>query len=189
MKRAILGSLLLHSLPLVLILTLGLGGTGQGNCEGPNCTDKPQQGDGKTGGSGNSQDDLEPGKKIQDKPLEIMQVTPEVQDLIRKQEDQMALEEEQRKKQEEARKKALDECKDFFGGIGVTFDLFDRTISEVHKGYPAERAGIRVGDRLSSIEPIRGEPGTKVEILVIRGEQEILMEITREKICLEEITP
>lgn len=76
-------------------------------------------------------------------------------------------------------------CPDWFGGIGVTVSLGDmQTISTVHKGYPAEKAGLLPGDVITSgFFGLRGVPGTPVSIKVLRNGQEIVFNMVRDKIC------
>lgn len=80
------------------------------------------------------------------------------------------------------------ECKgdNWYGGIGVVHN--GHKISEVAVGYPAYRAGVRVGDEtISNIDVIRGEPGTSMNLVVIRDGVMLYFEMVREKICLEDI--
>lgn len=84
-----------------------------------------------------------------------------------------------------------DQCAEFFGGIGITQSTpqnqygfpIEPTVTEVHKGYPAEKAGIQVGDILMNSEEIRGEIGTTVTVPVMRNGQIITFKIIRDKIC------
>src|SRR5689334_7294864 len=87
-----------------------------------------------------------------------------------------------------------------FGGVGVEVDLRDDTITVIApiEGTPAERAGIRSGDRIVAVdgqgargEPLdkmirrlRGAPGTKVQIAVRRAgvEAPITFDLVREQI-------
>lgn len=78
------------------------------------------------------------------------------------------------------------DCPHFFGGIGVTHQLFGLII-EVPAGYPAARAGILPGDILKGdTKYIRGEIGTVVKVIVIRGKKTLKFSIIREKICITE---
>lgn len=58
-------------------------------------------------------------------------------------------------------------------------------VALVHKGYPADKAGLLAGDVLKSVEEIRGEPGTQLVLLVVRGSKEFEVTLTREKICYD----
>jgi carboxyl-terminal processing protease len=87
-----------------------------------------------------------------------------------------------------------------FIGVGVEVDLREESITviAVIEGSPAERAGIRAGDRIIAIdgqpargEPldklvrkIRGAPGTKVQVAVRRASSEapITFDLVREQI-------
>jgi carboxyl-terminal processing protease len=87
-----------------------------------------------------------------------------------------------------------------FGGVGIEVDLRDDAITVIApiEGSPAERAGIRSGDRVVAVdgqpargEPIdklvrklRGAPGTKVQIAVRRAgvEAPIPFDLVREQI-------
>lgn len=75
-------------------------------------------------------------------------------------------------------------CPYFFGGIGLVFHGSGFVI-EVPDGYPAARAGILPGDIVKeSVEFIKGEVGTPVEITVFRGKKTIKFSLIREKICI-----
>lgn len=86
---------------------------------------------------------------------------------------------------------ADDDCAEFFGGIGITQggqrDQFgnqvEMIVTTVHHGYPAEKAGIQVGDYIISREEIRGEIGTKVTVIVNRNGQILTFDMIRDKIC------
>jgi predicted metalloprotease with PDZ domain len=91
-------------------------------------------------------------------------------------------------------KDAVRECEGdlWFAGIGVSYQaLDDGLISEVFKGYPAEKAGIRVGDKLlTPLRAIRGdaaELGKAVIIKINRNGNIIDFIIVREKICIKEM--
>lgn len=76
-------------------------------------------------------------------------------------------------------------CANGFGGIGISFDIWKRgVITNVYKGYPAERAGIQTGDVIiGDLQAIKGEPGTSVRVRVFRGNAELIFDMTRERIC------
>lgn len=96
------------------------------------------------------------------------------------------------------------EDKGEYGGLGieVTYDTNTRSIKIISPMYgtPAWRAGLKPGDLIISIDgsPVnkmqyleavdmmRGEPGTKIKITVLRGEEILEFEIVREII---KITP
>jgi hypothetical protein len=174
MKRAIFGSLLIHLAILALFLNAGSGI--DGNCEGPNCSDKKSE----NAGTGNSDDDK---REIVDKPVQISPVSPEVLEAIKKQNEQIKLEEEQKKEQARLEKEAK-ECPLWFGGIGVTFNSLEGRVLTVHRGYPAEAAGIQPGDYLTSDTEIKGQVGTPVVVQVTRGTLVYTLTLIRAKICV-----
>lgn len=82
--------------------------------------------------------------------------------------------------------KADDDCKDWFGGIGIRESIVG-IVYEVVNGYPAHKAGILVGDRITPVSDrdIRGEVGTLISISVYRSSTEETLHLTliRDKIC------
>lgn len=86
---------------------------------------------------------------------------------------------------------ADDDCTEFFGGIGITQsgrrDQFgnqlEMIVTDVHRGYPAEKAGIQVGDNLTSSEEIRGEIGTPITVYATRNGETLTFNMIRDKIC------
>lgn len=90
-----------------------------------------------------------------------------------------------------------------YAGIGVSIVMNDDNLIEVYKvfsGSPAEEAGIHVGDLIISAEDetnfetlddlvaiVRGLPGTKVNIVIKRGDEEIPMSIERAKIQIDTV--
>jgi carboxyl-terminal processing protease len=92
-----------------------------------------------------------------------------------------------------------------FGGVGVEIDVRDGwlTVTAVFPSGPAQRAGVRVGDRFVAIDgarardmPIeeavrrmRGEPGTEVRVTLRRQEDEPAFESTmrREVIAVDAV--
>ena len=85
-------------------------------------------------------------------------------------------------------------CKKWYGGIGINIDLSKGRIIDVYEGYPAELAGLKAGDELDNISAnteIRGEPGTDVTLVFLRptGNEEYtrsVYNIKRAKICIDE---
>lgn len=80
------------------------------------------------------------------------------------------------------------DCKNWFGGIGIEWNLYDGTIMRVYPGYPAARAGLVAGDRIPDERgTIRGAPGTRV---LVRGRHsdgsDFTKVLVRAKICVEE---
>ena len=92
-----------------------------------------------------------------------------------------------------------------FDGIGIQFNVPNDTaiVLEVIPGGPAEKVGMRQGDRLlkvdsvviagvkfpqdSMVAHIKGPSGTKVKVLVLRDDEEILFDITRGKIPVHSV--
>ncbi len=92
-----------------------------------------------------------------------------------------------------------------FGGIGIEIGIRDGFLTVISpiEGTPAWKAGIKAGDKiveidgeltqgitlLDAVNKLRGDPGTKVKIKVLRnGESDLLdFEITRDIIQIEEI--
>ncbi|MCK9167248.1 MAG: S41 family peptidase [Bacteroidales bacterium] len=92
-----------------------------------------------------------------------------------------------------------------YGGIGALIQQQGEyvVISEPYKGFPADKAGLKAGDKIASIdghptknrtsdevsEMLKGEPGTNFEIKVIRygAEKALPFTITREKIQINDI--
>lgn len=73
-------------------------------------------------------------------------------------------------------------CDDWYGGIGIIQD-FENEITYVAPGYPADNAGIRLGDVIVSQGEIRGEPGTILELTIFRKKIKLTFKLIREKIC------
>lgn len=120
---------------------------------------------------------------IVDKPIEVVKVSPEIIKAMKEQDKQMAVEEKYRSEQKNQSK-----CLYSFGGIGVTFEGFgDRTISEIHKGYPAYRAGLRVGDRILNTGNVRGPVGSQITITFEREGVIYDVDLVRDKICVESV--
>ncbi|MDD4565309.1 MAG: PDZ domain-containing protein, partial [Eubacteriales bacterium] len=91
-----------------------------------------------------------------------------------------------------------------YQGIGVTIAPDDRGLINVVSpvdGSPADKAGIKTGDKIISVEDkiydgssidqaataMRGKPGTKVDIMIIRGQQELQFTITRANIIMHTV--
>lgn len=92
---------------------------------------------------------------------------------------------------------ANDSCERFYGGIGVTQsaasypmgpnnNIVVCTVTEVHTGYPAYKAGIKEGDILLNFEEVRGEIGTPVTVLTRRDGRQITYHLIRDKICIDD---
>ncbi len=92
-----------------------------------------------------------------------------------------------------------------FGGIGIEIGIRDGFLTVISpiEGTPAWKAGLKAGDRiveidgeitqgitlLEAVNKLRGEPGTKVKLKILReGESDLIdVEITRAIIQIEEI--
>ena len=98
----------------------------------------------------------------------------------------------------EENKTLNDEMQGVFGGIGAEVGYRDGAITVIAplKGSPAEKAGLAAGDKIAAVNDetteglnvdevvnlIRGEEGTKVKLIIVRGEEVKTFEITRETI-------
>lgn len=62
-------------------------------------------------------------------------------------------------------------------------------LSSVAKGYPADKAGLQVGDFITPIDElfIIGDPGTTVTLLVDRKDKIFTIKVIRRKICTKDI--
>lgn len=99
----------------------------------------------------------------------------------------------------------LDDTMGNFVGIGIYMiknTQYDKIqVLSTIKGSPAEKAGIQAGDLIVSVDgveykaddmttasnTIKGEEGTKVNIELLRGTQNIKYEITREKVKVNQV--
>ena len=99
---------------------------------------------------------------------------------------------------EEATREFMKSINGEFGGIGATItkkaDEDEILISEVYEGSPAERAGLKEGDVLlkanghqvsgrdldTVVSWISGEPGTDVELRILRDGEEMDVTVTRD---------
>jgi carboxyl-terminal processing protease len=91
-----------------------------------------------------------------------------------------------------------------YGGVGCRSKrIGDYTyITEVFEGLPADKAGLRVGDKILEIngkaflnkndeelsENLKGSPGTKANLLIDRQGSQIKIEITREEIKIKNVS-
>ena len=87
-----------------------------------------------------------------------------------------------------------------YGGIGSlirkTGDYV--TLTQIYRGFPADKAGLKAGDRLKSIDGyslkglssekvsdrLKGEPGTEINLVVIRQGKDLEKTLKREKIAV-----
>ncbi len=92
-----------------------------------------------------------------------------------------------------------------FEGVGIQFQMIKDTINVIQtiSGTPAEKVGMRAGDKITHIEKelvagvkiqntdifsrLRGKKGTTVEVTVLRGKEEIIFKIIRDKIPIYSI--
>ncbi len=91
-----------------------------------------------------------------------------------------------------------------YQGIGVTIAPDDNGLINVVSpidGSPAESAGIKTGDKIISVAgktydgssidqavaAMRGKPGTKVDLVILRGENELEFSITRANIVMQSV--
>lgn len=160
MKRYFLLSLILHSAPLLLLFLL----SGSGSSEGDSKSNKAS-------GSPDSATIVDKGANGKPKPpieMEITLVDPEP-----------------------PKSDGAPECAgdNWYGGIGIVQDERTGILLTVAKGYPAERAGLLVGDRLLTRLNIRGEVGTIATVTLVRDGSILQYNIMREKICTEQVSP
>ncbi|HHX14278.1 MAG TPA: S41 family peptidase [Clostridiales bacterium] len=101
-------------------------------------------------------------------------------------------------------KQLQESTKGEYQGIGVTLEPdaqgYVNIIAPID-GSPAEKAGIQAGDKVLAVDgknynadsidgavnAMRGQPGTKVELLLLRGDKEIELEVVRATITLETV--
>jgi len=84
-------------------------------------------------------------------------------------------------------KSVAKECDDWYGGVGIIH--FDGVITQVPGGYPASKAGVKVGDIIIETIDLRGEPGTKVVMKFMRNGEIFNKEVIRDRICREDTAP
>ncbi len=155
MKKELSVSVLLHSLPFLLLLLVG-GGSGNGKLK-----DGEKEGEGE---GGNRKMIVPAG---QDEELTTVSVTILHKKPLRRpnNEDKPC-------------------TGTFYGGIGINHDLYTNQVTKVVKGYPAFKAGLLAGDiLLLPPDKILGEPGTTLVIPFLRGNEQHSVTVTRAKIC------
>ncbi len=169
LKRAspFLLSLLLHSAAVLLVFNLqnASGGKGEGDEEGG-------------GQNGATNEEIRP-KTVE---ITIQEPPPDLPDDI----------EAEIPKPPEPPKEAFTECEQdaWYGGIGIHQDFLTGLVERVETGYPAYKAGLRIGDQIRQVSSnegpeIRGTPGTEVQLWVFRPStnESFLLKIIRDKIC------
>ncbi len=85
------------------------------------------------------------------------------------------------------KKKRLEDCKTWYGGIGILQNLFGE-IQEVFPDYAADKVGLQPGDLITaqSEMEIKGEPGSTITLTITKKDGRVLIvPIVREKICYE----
>lgn len=91
-----------------------------------------------------------------------------------------------------------------YGGIGITISYRDSAIfiSNVMNGYEAQKKGLRIGDRILSVEGVdlkdaktdlvnklvKGAAGTSLKMTIQRDEQVLDFDLTRQEIILKNIS-
>jgi carboxyl-terminal processing protease len=91
-----------------------------------------------------------------------------------------------------------------YGGIGITISYRDSAIfiSNVMNGYEAQKKGLRIGDRILSVEGVdlkdaktdlvnklvKGAAGTSLKMTIQRDEQILDFDLTRQEIILKNIS-
>jgi carboxyl-terminal processing protease len=93
-----------------------------------------------------------------------------------------------------------------FGGVGMRYFMLRDTvcITQVIKGSPSEKMGIKAGDKIVAIDGkniasikigtdkvmsmLKGQAGTKVKVVIVRQKKKINFEITRSSIPIESVT-
>lgn len=91
-----------------------------------------------------------------------------------------------------------------YGGVGITVGVRDSMIyiTEVMNGYEAQKKGLRVGDKIIAIDGnaiskdkvdnmrnlIRGPVGTDVKVKILRDDEEIDFNLTRQEIILKNVS-
>lgn len=179
-------SLTLH-LALAIFLSFNLSGNGE------NSTEQQDEGNSNTPVEVTLQEE----PKAAPKPLDG--------DIVPKQEDFPELEpppllqaESPVEVPEEKVEDAVTECQDdrWFGGIGIQQDWQTGRVDKVFPGYPADKAGLQVGDMIQRVDgvadsmggKIRGTPGTTIVLEIFRPATMEYLTLTfkRDKICLGE---
>lgn len=161
LKQSFSISLVLHAFILLHIMSSPTKGGPQGNPSGDSKVENKL-----------NKDDLS-GKNIVERPTEVTLI-------------------EQPKQQDKGPGKKpkhtkATNCKQFFGGIGVLYVNTEGEVQTVYRGYPASEAGILEGDIILNAGQIRGDVGTPITVSILRGSLNLDIEMTRAKICLEDM--
>ncbi|HMS63828.1 MAG TPA: S41 family peptidase [Ignavibacteria bacterium] len=91
-----------------------------------------------------------------------------------------------------------------YGGVGITVSMKDSVIviTEIMKGYEAEKKGLRVGDKIIEIDGVnlqnqksdnmrnlvRGPVGTEVNLKIEREGETVIFNLTRQEIILKNVS-
>ena len=102
-------------------------------------------------------------------------------------------------------KEANEDLAGNFEGIGVEFNVFDDTVNVVYviSNGPSDKAGLMIGDKILKVNQtpltgrpftteeiraaIRGERGSKATLRILRGNQQLDVEVTRGRIPVSSI--
>jgi len=163
MTKSVIASLVFHA--ALLISFGGAGGKGDAEQAKESKDNVPKQ-----------------QENIADKPKESQEI------------DLVEITEEQRAALEAAKKKPKPkkpQCEHYFGGIGVEMGISVQgavMIGKVWPNYPAANAGLQAYDVILSPSPagIRGEPGSRLDMIIERGGQRFAVTVLRDRICLEQ---
>ncbi len=154
-KRSLTLSLVLHVSPLLLMLFLTGGGSGDGGRSGDNSQIIP--------------------KLAKDEPVEIEIVKTD--GFIQKKKPVVPHEKDSCKDffggiGIETR-------------LQITHGGYSNAINKVYSNYPADISGLQVGDIIVSNNDIRGEVGTEVSLIILRDGANMQVKMIRDKICIE----
>lgn len=158
LRRPLISSVILHTLPFILLALLSL-----------------------LGGGGNSDKNKDGKGQAKEEKFDVDIIPP-------KGEEEFVAEESEFDKLKKKSPHVGDDCDNFYGGVGIvqSYGPNGYVIQEVYEGYPAARAGLQPGDELLPTEEIRGEVGTPVVLKIKRHGQIIVFDLIRDKICTSE---
>lgn len=163
-------SVVIHSLLLILLAGGGIKGCGGGKGEGQAQEDPS-----------NKKGSKEDKSQIIDKPLEV-----ELRQVPKKSPQDTSATPTETQVPYEKRDCEKD---NWFGGVGIVIVTDTQGTNyawQVPHGYPADKAGIQIGDVLVNYHEFRGPPGTTVTMSWLHNHQIVSKMVTREKICTED---